>query len=204
MFEEIGDPAGRRDEDFYATPAWQTRALLRRQPVATFGRIVEPCVGDGAILRELGGGDVLTNDLVARDPILPEFLLDARQPSTWDAFACTGRIDTVITNVPFKDAFEIAQVAWERAAFGLILLLRLSWLEPVDDPPRGAWLAAYPPTRCIVMPRWSYRNNGETDSVTSAWFLWAKVPGFFMPGFDFVTTVERDQLIAEIAREERR
>lgn len=191
------DPTARREEDFYRTPAWMTWALLRRRPIANWGgRIVEPCSGDGAIVRQLPTSvDVLTNDIVARPPHLPEFLLDARKPATWQAFGRTGRLDVVVTNVPFDEAFDIVPLALEAAGIGVALLLRITWVEPTDD--RGDWLAAHPPTRTIVLPRWNFRSRdgkGGTDSAPPAWFLWAKQPWFCEPGMDIVTKAERDEL----------
>lgn len=195
------DPTARHDEDFYATPAWMTQALLRRVPLALWEvGLVEPCVGNGAILRELPAlADVLTNDLVARPPVVPAFLLDARAPSTWDAFAVAGRLDVVVTNPPFDVAFDIVQPAWDAVRVGVALLLRLSWLEPTED--RGPWLAAHPPTRVIVLPRHDFRGNGKTDSVTSAWMVWAKQPWLCAPGLEVVTKAERDELIAICGRD---
>ena len=66
-------------------------------------------------------------------------------------------------------------------------------MEPTDE--RGPWLKAHPPTRVIVMPRPDYRGTGKSDSVTSAWFIWAKDREFCEPGFDFVTKAERDELM---------
>lgn len=194
------DPTARRDDDFYATPAWMTRALLRRRAIQDWGgRHVEPCVGDGAILGQLGNRlDVLTNDIVPRGDVVPEFLLDARRPDTWAMFARTGRLDVVVTNPPFDVAFDIVQHALTFAGIGVALLLRLSWLEPTGD--RGPWLAEHPPTRLIVMPRHDFRGNGKTDSVTSAWMLWAVKPWFCDPGIEVVTKDERDELIAQYGR----
>lgn len=191
------DPAARHDEDFYATPTWQTRALDARRPLLDWGGLhVEPCVGDGAIVRALNPAlPFVTNDLVQRGDMLPDFLLDARRPETWTAFAHAGRLDVVISNLPFDVAFDVAPLAYDAAGIGLVLLLRLSWLEPTED--RGPWLKAYPPTRVIVLPRTDYRGNGKTDSVTSAWMLWAKQPWFCDPGFEVVTKDERDELIAK-------
>lgn len=188
------NPSARRDEDFYATPAYQTRALLRRLRLRPGMRIFEPCCGDGAIVRELPSSvTVITNDIVERPPLLPDFLSDARRAASWDAFAACGRFDLVITNPPFNVAFEIAQQALARCS-KLILLLRLSWLEPTDD--RGEWLAAHPPSGLIVLPRYDYRGNGSTDSVTSAWVIWETagdpigITDEF--GIDIVTKAERD------------
>jgi hypothetical protein len=55
---------------------------------------------------------------------------------------------------------------------GVVLLLRLSFLEPTDQ--RGDWLAENPPDMQIVLPRWSYKENGKTDSVTTAWMVWLR------------------------------
>lgn len=191
------DPTARRDEDFYATPAFQTHALLARRPMLDWGGVhLEPCVGDGAIVRAMNPAlPWITNDIVARGGWVPDFLEDARRPESWARFARLGRrIDVVVSNLPFDIAFDIAPLAYDAASIGLVLLLRLSWLEPTEA--RGPWLKAHPPTRAIVLPRYDYRGNGKTDSVTSTWLLWAKQPWFCDPGIEVVTKDERDALIA--------
>lgn len=212
LIDDVGDPTARHAEDFYATPTYQTRALLRRLPLRGVGHnwiLFEPCAGDGAIVRELPAESrVVANDIVPRDPFLPDYLLDATKGESWKRF---NGVDVVLTNPPFDCAIEIARHAYEAARIGMALLLRLSWLEPTEnqrrrkqlrpDRDRGPWLKAHPPTACIVLPRHDYRNNGDTDSVTSAWVLWAKQPEFCAPGFDFVTKEERDELQQTIARE---
>jgi hypothetical protein len=199
LFTEIGDPESRHDEDFYRTPKWQTWALLTRIPVLRNGwTYFEPCAGDGAIVRELescGVACVRSNDIVTRGDLVPDFLLDARQHRSWARFFCDGGPeDVVITNPPFNDAFEIAATALNYIDVGLALLLRLSWLEPTDE--RADWLAEHPPTRVIVLPRYDYRQNGKTDSVTSAWMLWDVNGAFCRPGIEVVSKTERDQLVA--------
>jgi hypothetical protein len=194
------DPHIRRDEDFYATARWMTQALLRRCPLTNLslwnGRLVEPCCGDGAIVLALPSDlDVLTNDVVARGGMLPEFLLDATLPETWAAFARTGKLDAAVTNPPFNEALAIVQQAYSAVEIGVVMLLRLSWLEPTED--RGPWLQTHPPTRVIVMPRYDFRGDGKTDSVCAAWMLWAKRPYFCDPGIEVVTKGERDELIAQ-------
>lgn len=189
------NPMARHDDDFYPTPAWMTRALLRRVPLRVWGGLtIEPCAGDGAIVRELPPAcSVVTNDLVDRPPFVSDFNLDARKPLSWETFrAQAGPIAVVLTNPPFDVAFEIIRGALEVAEVGVIMLLRLSWLEPTDE--RGEWLAAHPPTRQIVLPRHDFRGNGKTDSVTSAWMLWANRPWFCEPGIEVVTKAERDEL----------
>lgn len=192
------DPHARRGGDFYVTPRWMTRALLARYPIpehlGSRGRVLEPCVGNGAILRLLSPElDVVTNDLVPRAPVLPDFLEDARLAPTWDLFEGKGPIAVVITNPPFDASLDIVRHAVERATCGVAMLLRISWLEPTDD--RSEFLAAHPPTRQIVLPRWKFRGAGSGDFVTCCWFLWAKQRGFCDAGIEVVTKAERDHWI---------
>jgi hypothetical protein len=60
-----GRSAVRREADYYPTPSWVTRAILQHLPIA--GSVLEPCAGDGAIVRELlaAGAEV---DAIELDP----------------------------------------------------------------------------------------------------------------------------------------
>lgn len=173
-----GESEQRRKHDFYETPPWQTRALMRRVKIE--GSILECCSGDGSLVNELlhGSwispltghkivGNIFTNDI---DPERSaDFHLDAALAESWSSFPT---VDWVITNPPFNQAYEILCQAHEHARCGVVLLLRLSFLEPTRE--RSAWLAATPPGRQIILPRWSYKQNGSSDSVTTAWMVWGK------------------------------
>ncbi len=187
------DPHVRRVEDFYPTPPWMTRALMNRLPNLKSMMVFEPCCGDGAIVRELTTANVIMNDIVERGGLIPDFLLDATKRDSWNAFKRFNPFDLVITNPPFEYAMAIAQHGLEFAERGLILLLRLSWLEPTEE--RGPWLAEHPPERLIVMPRHDFRGNGSTDSVTSAWMIWSKGQPLGAQRIEVVTKAERDELM---------
>jgi hypothetical protein len=194
------DAHARRDEDFYSTPVWMTRALLRRIYMGRW-TVLEPCCGDGAIVRELTrlqDVTVLTNDVVARAPMVPEFLLDATQASSWKAFAAAcPYIDLTLTNTPFDEAIAIVQHAWKHSRQGVICLQRCTWIEPTND--RGEWLAKHPPAAQIIMPRWNFRSTdgkGGGDSAPASWFVWNKAMQLCAPGIHVVTKGERDELIA--------
>lgn len=198
------DPAARRVDDFYPTPGWMTLGLQAHCP-GLFDRgrtrIVEPCVGDGAIVRMLPAGlEVVTNDIVARPPVTPDYLLDARRSRLWETIRRDrGAIAGVVTNPPFESAFDIVRCAVDAVEMtGFVaMLLRLSWLEPTDD--RGPWLEEHPPRRVVVMPRHDFRGNGSTDSVTSAWMVWSYVD-VVAPGVVVLTKRQRQRLIAEERR----
>lgn len=179
----------RHAHDFYETPAWMTLALLRRVPMA--GRALECCAGDGAIARVLehSGLKVITNDVdPARDV---QYRLDA---STVDGWMLLPPVEWVVTNPPFGLADRIVPLAFNhwKPLRGVAMLLRLSWLEPTAA--RSAFLRAHPPTRLVVLPRHDFKGNGQTDSVTSAWFVWEK--GASSAWIEIVTKDERDALIA--------
>jgi hypothetical protein len=197
MLDGVQHVSERREEDFYPTPAFQTRFLVSRLPQLRGLHVCEPCVGDGAIVRELEGVDVITtNDIVARPPMVPDFLLDATRPDSWQQFTrLNGPIDVGLTNPGFNVAFDVAKAGYDEVRVALIMLLRITWCEPTED--RCDWLWEHPPTLALVMPRYSYRKNGSGDSATTAWFVWAKDPTFCRAGFDFLTWAERDRLIGE-------
>ena len=187
------DPAVRRAFDYYPTPAWMTLALLARVPVK--GYILEPCAGRLAIADVLraqtGVLHVETNDLAPSTPV--DTHLDAAQPEYWHALQnrTHNRVNAAVTNAPYDLADVIVPLAVRTLPI-FATVLRLSWLEPTEK--RGAFLAKYPPSNLIVMPRHDFKSRGQTDSVTSAWFVWQK--GDRRQQIDIVTKAERDELKA--------
>lgn len=186
----------RREHDFYETAPWMTRALRSRIPIT--GTVLEPCAGRGAIGAVLAL-DMRIERIVNNEPYQPEpaipywYQLDATAPASWAKFPA---VDWVVTNPPFNKASAIVPLAHAHARIGVVMLLRLSWLEPTDD--RAEFLAAHPPA-VIGLPRHDFRGDGSTDSVTSAWMVWlcdegAKRYGYFRNSI--VTKAERDELIA--------
>lgn len=166
------NPDGRNEHDFYETPAFQTRALLARVPIA--GRVLEPCAGMGAICNVLlnrpGIRAVYMNEPF--QPLGPcPMRLDATQPSSWARFPV---VDWVITNPTFELASRIVPLAFEHARVGIAFLLRITWYEATKD--RAEWLDAHPPDAIISLPRYKYRKDKgkHGDSATTAWFVWLK------------------------------
>lgn len=185
------DPVSRRDFDYYPTPAWMTRALLRRVHVFD---VLEPCAGDGAIVGVLAehGISCLWNDI---DPSRDAFWhLDATKAQSWEEFGREQpggfRYFWTVTNPPFNLAEQIVPLAVARN-LPVAMILRLSWLEPTEG--RQRFLERHPPSRLIVLPRHDWRGSGSTDSVTSAWMIWDEGSG--RKGIEVVTKAERDELI---------
>jgi hypothetical protein len=167
------------------------RALLASVPEIG-GRVFECASGDGAIarvLRDEGGLSVVTNDRAPRRVV--DVHGDATRARVWST---VGPIDWTITNPPYAGHLTLPMLerAYAASAVGVAFLLRLSFLEPTKHGqracltpgrrrrrpaslPRGPWLAAHPPSRLLVLPRYSFTGGG-TDSVTCAWMIWSRIP----------------------------
>lgn len=161
----------RRKNDFYETPSFMIEALLHIVPEIK-GRVLEICSGDNSITRVLMESkrftDVLTNDI---DPVRTAYYhQDAATTITARHF------DWVITNPPYTMplCIDIVANAVKHARVGVAMMLRLSFEEPTQL--RGPWLEDNPITKRIVMPRHSFTGNGKSDSVTTAWMIWSKIP----------------------------
>jgi hypothetical protein len=199
LLDDVGNPEARRDHDFYETPSWQTRALLRRLNIT--GPVIECCAGRGAIsmlLVKQHRGPVIVNEpfeqhqwTLADTTYGTPFTLDATRPEAWATFPW---VDWVVTNPPFNLADKIVPLAHRHARVGVAMLLRLSWFEPTAA--RSEFLEAHPPTAIISMPRYKYRKVGSGDSVTTGWFIWTKEPYASIAENSVVTRKERDELIA--------
>lgn len=163
----------RKKYDAYYTPAWQTHALLRRQEIT--GVVLDPCNGDGAISRLITRSHTITNDI--NPDVTADMHVDAADGASYETHF--GEVDWVVTNPPYSMPLcsDIVAHAVTHAKVGVAMLLRLSFLEPIakkQPRPRGEWLRTHPPTKTLVLPRYSYTRNGKSDSCTTAWMIWIK------------------------------
>lgn len=171
----MGAIVSRRLRDIYQTVPWAVDALVDNLPELS-GSVLCPCVGDGALLRRLQErrpdlGPFTTNDL---DPAFAaDFHGDATDPAHWRTILA-GPVDWICENPPYGVEMEILKRAYEYAKQGVVLMSRISFLEPVAA--RGPWLAAHPPTKLIMLERYSFTGNGKSDSATTQWLVWSKVP----------------------------
>ena len=185
--------AKKRQFELYETPRRLTRTLLRSAHHSlwypdTNYTICEPCVGDRKILDVLKpyftGAKFITNDL---DPDHEaDYHINAQKDEFWQiAQREHGQIDFTITNPPFSAAIEILKRAYAYSNRGVAMLLRLTFLEPTKL--RESFLKRYPPNQMIIFgqPRPSFTRDGNTDSVTTAWFIWDKLTPnmFYTPVF---------------------
>lgn len=163
---------GRRPLDLYPTEGRVTHAFLDVEDVG--GVVAEPCAGPGWMAQVLAGDGRITR--VITNDIDPQHQADYHGDAAYPlADIWQQPVDWVITNPPFNVAHLILPVAFSAARVGVAFLLRLSYMEPADG--RDAWLADHADhmTRQMVLnPRPSFTGDGNTDSVTAAWFVWRR------------------------------
>jgi hypothetical protein len=155
----------RRPDDFYATPAWATRAVLphlRMQPP-----VLDPCCGEGAILRVCLDywpcGIELDGERAAKAPGVIR-RGDALGGAAWPSHR------TIITNPPYSLAMEFIQRALAEAPADadVAFLLRLNFL---GSQRRAAFHRMYP-SDVYVLPRRPSFTGGGTDATEYCWMVW--------------------------------
>lgn len=166
----------RRADDYYATPAWCVRAILPHlvrvglhiPPSGKGDVILDPCAGDGAILRVVR--DVWPEATIAGIE-LDQVRAESSGATCADALAVAwGRPRLIVTNPPFGLAMEFVQRALEEVARGgtVAMLLRLPWLASQR---RAEWIRANTPSVYVLPRRPSFTGKGS-DATDYGWMVW--------------------------------
>ena len=171
----------REDFDYYPTPWWCIDRLLTNLHVAEIGwRVLEPCAGDGAIVRifsTLPGLDTLQSIEAweIQERFEPELISSGASPvHIGDALAIAAlyqeagiRFDIALTNPPFSLAWELLRALWP-ICDRIVFLLRLSFLASVQ---RAPWMSTHAPDIYVLPNRPTFRF-GRQDNCDYAWFSW--------------------------------
>ena len=169
----------RRPNDGYMTPRWAIRAVLPKLSLYEGMNILEPCAGDGAVLAELQDvgqdpADLFAVELDADIAASTQARFPGVKVRCQDALALPdtldGRFDLVITNPPYKLAWEILHRAFKLVEPGgqIVLLLRLNFLASQK---RAEWMRDNAPD-VYVLPRRPSFTGGGTDATEYAWMVW--------------------------------
>lgn len=164
--------ATRRPADYYPTPRWCTRRLLEAVRLPP-GRWLEPGAGKGHIIRAVGElrDDIEWTALELREecaPILDELVSTSRCPTDFVERPPDADFDVVICNPPFSLAREFVETSLELGDW-VVMFLRLNFLGSAR---RNAFFRRQMPDVYVVPDRPSFTDDGKTDSVEYAWFVW--------------------------------
>lgn len=151
--------------EFYPTPAWATRALMREETFV--GNIWEPACGNGAMAKVIKefGYNVYAADLYDRGYGLTGV----------DFLTTEGPFDNVVTNPPYVMAGDFVAHATDHTIGKVCMFLRLAFLEGVeryhkifsDNPPNRIWVF---PNRVTLYPDGADKKGGST--IAYSWFVW--------------------------------
>ena len=183
--------------DFFPTPPWSTRSLLRcvlepRGFDLGASTAWEPACGEGhmaAVLAETFGA-VHATDVFDYGRGFPTCdFLEARRPEDGPGW--------VITNPPFKVAELFATRALEIATTGVALLVRSAWLEGtgryarVFRPHPPAIVAQFAERVPMTKGRW---DPNASTATSYAWVVWTKLPIAAEPIFTWIPPGQREAL----------
>lgn len=179
----------RNESDWYATPPWVTHRLfdegaLGEGQVLPGGRWLEPCAGDGELIRAVNvkRPDIVWSANEIREEMRAVLLPHApgivsigdfteMHPETWDGAL---PFDVSITNPPFSLAMPIIRKSLT-VAKTTVMLLRLNFWGSQDRQP---FLMENPPDTFVLpnRPVFSLNKFGKpgTDSPEYAWFIWGE------------------------------
>ncbi len=156
-----------RGDDFYATPACAVQALMKIEKLPKV--ICDPCVGDGAIVDVLAAAGHVVSGLDIKDRGWPGTVIA-------DYLPAPGPFGAIVTNPPYKLAFEFIQKAVADGCPYIAFLLRTNFLEgqkrkPFFEkhPPTRVWIAS---ARLPMMHRGGWTGRKAGSNATYAWFVW--------------------------------
>lgn len=155
--------------DYYATPEWVTRLILPKLDWHAVESVLDPCAGDGAILRAVLDGARRINELRGIE-IDPDRAAAAGAECRDAMTTPWGRPDLVIMNPPFNLAQSFCERAFSEISPGgeVAALMRLAMLESRS---RAGFWAAHPADVYVLGKRPSFTGGGS-DSAAYGWFVW--------------------------------
>lgn len=160
----------RVESDYYPTPAWCVHRLLEAVRLPG-GAWLEPCAGDGAVVRAVVRADVqwTTYDIRPESSAqnIGDFLSVRPRVLLWEPEVVSPWASVCLTNPPYSLAMEFVQHAMKHAHV-TAMLLRLNFLGSEG---RAQFFRAHPPSVYVLPNRPSF-VGGRTDACEYAWFVW--------------------------------
>lgn len=164
--------------DYYVTPVDEVFKFLNEMTQA------EPNILQGNILDSCAGGDVnhpmsyvkALNDIGIKNIDTIDIREDSLAEVKGDYLKlnCKNKYKLIVTNPPFKLAREVIEKALDDVIDGgfVIMLLRLNFLGSKQR--FDMWQKQLPKYIFVHHKRMSFTDNGKTDSIEYAHFVWQK------------------------------
>jgi hypothetical protein len=160
--------------DFIRTPEWVTATLLEHAPPPRDKPIMDPCAGDGAILRVLLDAGWTREQLFACElrgeerPGLVELLGEHRVfTGDWyerrQEFNLAGA--SIVANVPFSQMPRFPEACLDRGADYVALLFPVEEIAGVN---RSVWFNKHRPTTVVGLAKRPFPASVRGV----AWFCW--------------------------------
>lgn len=181
-------PAQDDGRDFFPTPPWATRAILREMSRYALMhrdmRVLDPCAGQGHMTRVLGEvfGEVHALDIERYPaPVWPGLIHQADFLTIpFEAVVPGGRVDWTVMNPPFTGLLPFIQKALSVSTVGVAALMRMQALEGrkrYED----LWTKLVPTFVCPFVERVPM-HKGRLDPKGSTatayvWVVWAPTLG---------------------------
>lgn len=179
--KKTGETTERREADFYPTPAWCVTRLLQHVELPG-AHWLEPCVGDGAIVRAVNAfrpDDVGWKCIDIRSEVAAGVRQSLGGSARTMGFEANdflsmdeaGLYQVCLTNPPFALAapFILRGLEW---AHQVVMLLRLNFLGSSNDR-RHLFEQAGMPDVYVLPERPSFTGEG-TDACEYAWMRWIR------------------------------
>lgn len=159
---------GRVDQDFYATPPEATEALIRYFGRSMFTPTLDPCCGDGAILKAARGLGVEMRGIELDHGRGYDAFLDFEVEVGVDALTRPWTGEVVLTNPPFVLAQEFIEKAI-RECRACAFLERMDFFGSIKR--LDFWRRNRPGYVLQLIPRPQFMW-GKSDSCEYAWIVW--------------------------------
>lgn len=136
--------------------------------------VLDPCAGEGAILKVCREAGYLTKG-IELDPQRADECATVASEGCLAADALADSLpwwgDLVVTNPPYRLALEFIKsyLLWAEGKKEGAFLLRLNFL---GSQKRASFFKQHPPDVYVLPKRPSFTEDGGTDACEYAWFLW--------------------------------
>lgn len=170
------DASGVLQRDIRYTPAWAVEALLEHLPPPPRVPVLDPCAGNGAILRVVKTAGYGVTWIEARQDHVEELrALGEGMVGDWLQVSNGLQSKAIITNPPYSIGPQFMAACLRTLPKYCAALLRLNHLGS------STWFdfwRRHPPNGLLVLAsrRPSFSGDGKTDASEYLWVIWSDEP----------------------------